>query len=215
MTGFPPETLDKLQISQHPETIHPARRCLESLHSKFNKQSFIAPDPLQFLYSYPEIRDREIIALIASSLAYGRVRQILASVNVVLDRIGKPYDFLTNTKPSGIRKSLEGFKHRFTTGDDLANLLIGVSRAIKKHDSLERCFLSGYSESDENILPGLGNFVTKLEELSESELGHLLPHPKKGSACKRLNLFLRWMVRKDDVDLCWWDIIQLGAHIKK
>ena len=194
---------------------------LDNLYAWYNKREFVHPDPLEFLYNYYDIRDREIVALIASSLAYGRVAQILKSVSLILELMSpSPYRFLTGISEKDLLKSFTGFKHRFTTGDDMSSMLLAVKKMIKKDGSLCNAFLSGYSESDDNILPALSAFVRRLVNESGGGKNSLIPLPDRGSACKRLILFLRWMIRKDSVDPGGWDgispsklIIPLDTHM--
>ncbi|MBN1904269.1 MAG: TIGR02757 family protein [Deltaproteobacteria bacterium] len=181
---------------------------LEELYSHYNKREFVHPDPLEFLYDYDDIRDREIVGIIASSLAYGRVAQILKSVSTILNIISpSPYNYLMETTEKRLRESFNGFKHRFTTGDDVSGMLRAIKKIIKTDGSLLNAFLSGYMESNENILPGLSRFVKRLTHESGGIKNSLIPIPDRGSACKRLNLFLRWMVRRDAVDPGGWDMI--------
>ena len=174
---------------------------LDRLYRRFNRRRYVHPDPLEFLYAYPDLRDREIVGLIASSLAYGRVAQILSSVRRVLDRLGpSPCAFLMETSPKSLARVLAPFKHRFTTGQELAELLSGVRDAVARHGSLNRCFVAGYDDADETVLPALERFAGEIA----GRRTYLLPCPAAGSACKRMNLYLRWMVRKDAVDPGGW-----------
>ncbi|MBW2598179.1 MAG: TIGR02757 family protein [Deltaproteobacteria bacterium] len=157
----------------------------------YNRRDYVHPDPLEFLYLYKEIRDREIVGLIASSLAYGRVKQILK------------------------------FTHRFATGDHLAGLLWGIKNVIARFGSLNECFCHGLSPDDDTVIPAIIFFTGQLIT-GKSEPGHLVALPEKGSACKRMNLFLRWMVRKDRVDPGGWKnvplsklVIPLDTHMHK
>ncbi|MFC1462976.1 TIGR02757 family protein [Verrucomicrobiota bacterium] len=190
---------------------------LDRLYRKYNRRKYVSPDPLQFLYDYTDVRDREIVGLIASSLAYGRVAQILRSVETVLEPMGpSPRAFLMRSRPRQVKGILAPFKHRFTAGDGLASLLAGIKRLVTRHGSLNQAFLSGMQKSDSSILPALKSFANRLN-CSDS---HLVPCPSRGSACKRLNLFLRWMVRKDAVDPGGWTgvpksrlIVPLDTHM--
>lgn len=194
---------------------------LEELYDFYNRKKFVHPDPLEFLYSYKDPLDREITALIASSLAYGRVVQILKSVSAILQIMSpSPRRFLMNTQEKELSQSFREFKHRFTTGNDMAGMLLSVKRILETEGSLENAFLSGYEGSQENILPALTAFVGKLLSLSGSNKNSLIPLPDRGSACKRLNLFLRWMVRRDRVDPGGWKkvspsklLIPLDTHM--
>jgi len=196
---------------------------LERLYGLYNSRKWVHPDPLEFLYNYSELRDVEIVGLIASSLAYGRVAQILKSVSSVLEKMGtSPYDFLLSATPSSLGRIYSDFKHRFTTGDELARMLIGARSVIKRYGSLYDCFLSGYSDQDDTVLNGLSFLVTELGKKSKGQKNTLLALPEKGSACKRWNLYLRWMVRKDRVDPGGWAricpsrlIIPLDTHMHR
>jgi len=196
---------------------------LEALYSRYHKREYVSPDPLQFLYDYPDIRDREIAGMVASALAYGAVKQILVSVDRALEPMGKsPYKFLMDKKLPEIKEIFADFKHRFTKGDDLAQMLWGIKKMIEKYGSLEAGFLAGLKNDADTIIPSLINFVSKIRQLAEENreevcygqgYKHLLPRPEKGGASKRLHLFLRWMVRKDAVDPGGWDRIPTSKLI--
>ncbi len=177
---------------------------LERLYQAYNRRSLVRPDPLVFLYDYPKVEDREIVGLIAALLAYGRVEQILKSVGRVLTVMGAPRQYLVNNDPASIRNDMRGFRHRFTGGEDLSLLLVGMKAAISEFGSLEACFSAGVTAGDENVMPALERFVETLSRPAGNTLPFLLPLPSKGSACKRLHLFLRWMIRKDRVDPGGW-----------
>jgi len=201
---------------------HLNRAALDALYDRYNRRAYVHPDPLEFLYAYPDVRDREIVGLVASSLAYGRVAQILKSVERVLDVMGmSPSTYLKGATRHTLRSDFAGFSHRFARGEHLAELLLGTKRAIAHFGSLQACLLSAMKESDENLLPGL---VCLTEELTAENggMGHLIPLARRGSACKRLNLYLRWMVRTDDVDIGGWSelpraklIIPLDTHMHR
>lgn len=165
------------------------------------------PDPLMCLYSYDDVRDREIVGLIAACLAYGRVAQILNSVYQVLAVMGEsPRAYITDTSEKVIVAHFQGFVHRFAKGPQLSALLVGVKQVIDDYGSLNACFLDGVSGGDETVAPALTAFSRKIiaASMDGCDPGHLMPCPEKGSACKRLNLYLRWMVRHDEVDPGGW-----------
>jgi uncharacterized protein (TIGR02757 family) len=178
---------------------------LQQLYDELNRREFVHPDPLELLYKYDDVRDREIAALVASALAYGNVKQILRSAGSVLERMGPPRSFLMNASLSLLRKTFADFKHRFTTGEELTGFLYAIKLAVDKRGSLEACFCAGLKESDETVAAALSSFVNELCPAPEDRPASLLPAPEKGSACKRLNLFLRWMARRDLVDPGGWD----------
>ena len=185
---------------------------LEKLYSKYNYKKYIHPDPLEFLYKYKDNADREIVALIASSLAYGRVKQILKSVQTALDIIGPPLQYLNNPLYK-MNLHFKDFKHRFTTGDELAQMLFCTGGVIKKHGSLQKCFAKGIKPQHNTVLCALEFFANELAEFSTTGYRSLIPDPQKGSACKRLNLMLRWMTRKDKVDPGGWTCINKSKLI--
>ncbi len=179
--------------------------CFEALYESFNQRAFLHPDPLEFVHEYTEECDQEVVGLIASSLAYGRVAQILKSVSRVLELLGaSPSAFLVEAAPPEIERSFKEFRHRFTSGAEISALLIGIGRTLRKHGSLESCFVDGMESSDATVMPALGRFVAGLSESCGDHPGSLLALPERGSACKRLHLYLRWMVRRDEIDLGPW-----------
>lgn len=194
---------------------------LEKIYLEYNKRELVSPDPLQFLYCFSEPEDREIVALIASGLAYGRVAQILKSIQKVLVIMGEsPAAFIRETPEFEMRQCFEGFKHRFTTDEDLARFLAGAKQAIKNYGSLEECFRACCAQEDATVAPALTAFATHLCAKFDNGMSYLFPSPAKGSACKRPMLFLRWMIRSDDVDPGGWDhvtpeklIIPLDTHM--
>ena len=202
-----------------PQTLEGA---LEHLYEKYNRREFVHPDPLEFLYDYNDLRDREIVGLIASSLAYGRVFQILKSVSNVLEKMTpSPSRFIEESSMESLVLAFRDFKHRFTTGYELAEMLFGIKRVLSKYGSLHACFRNAYERDSETVTPALARFT---EELNTGFCGSnsLLPLPEKGSACKRFNLFLRWMVRRDDVDPGGWDdispsklVVPLDTHLHR
>ncbi len=195
---------------------------LDKLYAELNRREYVSPDPLQFLYDYDDPEDREIVGLIASSLAYGRVAQILRNVKAILDCMTEPRKFVEVKTRAQMERAFAGFKHRFTTGAEMAALLAGARQAIKQHGSLGECFASLVEKNDADVRPALARFVAELNKGAEGNAPSLLPEPERGSACKRLHLYLRWMVRKDDVDPGGWEcvapsklIVPLDTHMHR
>jgi uncharacterized protein (TIGR02757 family) len=199
------------------------KELLEELYRKYNRREYVHPDPLEFLYDYESVEDREIAGLLASALAYGRVAQILRSVGAVLGELGpSPAAFVAGSSARYLSGMFPGFKHRFTAGEEMGALLVGVKRALEDHGSLNSCFLRGMSRTDQSVVPALCRFTAELSAGAPLSCGFLLPDPEKGSACKRLNLFLRWMVRRDRVDPGGWKgvprsrlVVPLDTHMYK
>jgi len=185
---------------------------LEKLYARYNHRELIKPDPLQFAYQYSNRVDMEIAGFLGACLAYGRVKQIEKSSNNLLARMGdSPFEFIRDFDEQK-RTKLKDFRHRFTSGDCLSDLLLLLKRVLYQYGSIERFFARGYNRRDRNIIPALSKFCDSLtcmhvaehNRKPNRELRYLLTSPSRGSACKRLNLFLRWMVRDDDVDTGLW-----------
>ncbi|BBO68878.1 TIGR02757 family protein [Desulfosarcina alkanivorans] len=180
---------------------------LEQIYRQYHRRAYVDPDPLTFLYDWDHVRDREIVGLVAASLAYGRVVQILKSVSAVLEKIGpSPYHFVTRRSLKSMRETFLGFRHRFADGDQMAALLYAAGRVIRQFGSLENGLAEGLATDGKNLHAALGHLYRQLTR-GRSSPGHLLPDPGKGSACKRLHLYLRWMVRKDQVDPGGWQCV--------
>lgn len=196
---------------------------LERLYREYNRPEWISPDPLECVIRFRNPQDREIAALVASSLAYGRVRQILKSVRKVLDRLGEsPRSALENTSRPQLERDFSSFRHRFTAGEDLVDLLWGARKLCLRHGGLESAFLS-CSAPGETYLHELESFIRSLEEEGGTKRKNsLLCRPSLGSACKRHWLFLKWMVRSDAVDPGGWNrcdparlVIPLDTHMHR
>jgi len=198
-----------------------SKKILDSVYLKYNILDLIHPDPLEFLFNYSNIQEREIVGLIASSLAYGRVNLILQAVGNVLNKMGdSPLSYIKNNPLKTMQNDFKNFKYRFTTKDDLIDLFTALKNVLNDFGSLENLFLSEYSNTDENILNSSIAFVSNLHKYSPSKKINLLPNPVLGSACKRLNLYFRWMIRHDNVDPGGWNsvspsklIIPLDTHM--
>ena len=197
------------------------KNALEKLYERYDSREYVDPDPLVFLYEYPDLRDREIVGLISSSLAFGGVKQIMASVEKVLAPMDRsPREFVMNTSPKRLSKIFEGFRHRWASSEDLVQMLSGMKSMIGEHGSLASGFTAGMDENDEDVIPAMTKFAQKIVCVGSGAGVCLIPDPCRKSACKRLNLFLRWMVRCDNVDPGGWDgvpasklLIPLDTHM--
>jgi len=181
---------------------------LEGLYLVYNRRELVHPDPLEYLFNYDELPDREIVGLVASCLAYGRVAQILKSVESVLAPLGPhPHDFLAQYSPSlnqDLSEAYKNFKHRFTTGEHITDLLVRVAQTLRSFGTLEEFMRSCLCEGG-SVLSALDIFSRALSPAGEGF--SMLPSPLDGSACKRLFLFLKWMTRSDDVDPGGWVVL--------
>ncbi|EKE03622.1 MAG: hypothetical protein ACD_20C00176G0017 [uncultured bacterium] len=201
---------------------------LDNLVKKYETPEFIPDDPVKFPRMFDNYQDQEIAGIIASALAYGKREKILEDVEKIIKLMEfDPYNFVLNFDCEKDSKLFNGFIHRYTTGLDVALLITTLNGILKEYTSLKSCFLEDFSKNDKNIRPALTGFVNKIRDqlpAHENVKGFyfLLPSPEKGSACKRLNMFLRWMVRPGPVDLHLWSeiptsklIIPLDVHVAR
>ncbi|MFH1075425.1 MAG: TIGR02757 family protein [Pseudomonadota bacterium] len=190
------------------------KKRLEILYDQYNHTKFIYPDPVAFLHQAWDDSDREIVAFIASSLAYGNVSQILKSIASVLKEMApSPAQFLRRSSKELLISTFSGFKHRFTTGRELALILFGIKCIVEQYGDLQACLVRHIDEDGEPTLSVLSVFSERILSASGVAQSTLVPIPSKGSACKRLNLFMRWMVRQDNIDPGGWDCISASKLI--
>jgi uncharacterized protein (TIGR02757 family) len=162
-------------------TLLPFVDILEEVYGLYHRREFVAPDPLQFLYDFEDPQDREIVALLASSLAYGRVAQILRSVAAVLDAMDRqPRRFVANGTRGSMRKALAGFKHRFNTGEEVADLLCGVKSVLRRHGSLHRCLADSFSPRDDTVTEAMRALAAELHKGAGGTWNHLLCDVSRG-----------------------------------
>jgi uncharacterized protein (TIGR02757 family) len=211
------------------------KEILEEIYATYTRPRYISPDPLQFLVpggtapgpdaGAPVGPDREIVGLIASALALGRVGCIIPAVSAVLDRLPNPREFLLFTSETELRKRFEGFVYRFFRAEHLAAFLGGIGRVLAWYGSLENCYAAGCRNTADGAGPdslgGISFFARELCRASEGRAGMLVSDPGKKSACKRLFLYLRWMIRRDAVDPGVWNqdssrlIVPVDTHMLK
>jgi uncharacterized protein (TIGR02757 family) len=204
---------------------------LEDRFTTYHRPEYLRTDPLICLQGYSNPADLEIAGLIAAMLAYGRVETIISKVNDLLRRIGPaPADFIGNATFSETSTRLHGFKHRFNDGRDLAATLHAAGGILKRFGSLESLFIRGFKNNDPTVEPALDRFTDHLKKSARhfapdraSQIGFLLSSPGSGSACKRMNMYLRWMIRpRDGIDLGVWNaippsklIMPLDTHVAR
>ena len=192
---------------------------LEELYNCYNNRCWVHPDPLEFLYRYDRLPDREVAALVASMLAYGRVGGILDSVSRVLDPLGgAPARALRHLYLEELEGMLEGFRHRFATGFEVARILKAYSRL----QSAEGGIGAYLGRIQGSLMERLDTLVGRVYDLAGIPPVHLLAVPSRGSACKRHMLMLRWMVRHDRVDPGGWQhlgrenlLVPLDVHMMR
>lgn len=185
----------------------PDLETLEKCYADYNKRELAWPDPVTCIYPFDDPRDREIAGLVASTLAFGRVSQIHRSVEDALGRMGPPYRFAREKGRTAALDAFDGFRHRWVSGRDLAGLLAGLKELLAEYGCLEGAFRSGVSPGDTTVMPAVAALCRKLAASDGGGPGRLVPSGEGKCAFKRLNLFLRWMVRRDEIDPGGWDSI--------
>ncbi len=200
---------------------------LLSLEEVFDFESRIATDPVRFVRRYGAPGDREVAGLVASVFAYGAVEQIGRTLSRVFNVLGdSPRDFVLN-RLNTENPPFEGFYHRFNNREDLLTLLWAIAQQLKRWGSLENLFLNGYTPGD--ISHGMDSFSGAFIEMAGGtpfpggrNFSYFFPSPRKGSPCKRMCLYLRWMNRKDMVDPGGWAgvdrsdlVVPVDTHIER
>lgn len=211
------------------------RTLLESVYAECHDPALIDPDPLLVVRDYPNLPDREIAGLFCACMALGRASAIVGACRKALAPFGpRLRDSLSRIGYAEAVRLLSGFRYRFFDAHDAAALLCGASALAGEAGSLESAFvslsdasLSRYpADSPSGLhLARCDAFVDRLRGFAPSVggfSGNLLPAPRDGSACKRLMLFLRWMVRSDAVDPGGWSrvspaelVLPLDVHLHR
>lgn len=208
---------------------------LDQLYAK-RSQQHLANDPLSFCHRYSTPADREIAGLLASSFAYGNVKIILRNLEAIFSKLGpSPRRFVESFEPKEGLRLFAGFKHRFNDSRDLCALLYAMRLMLAASGSIEGFFRKGYDPARDDISEALAQFSSSVLAFDytpvftipapprNSYFNFLFPSPDSGSACKRLCMYLRWMVRPaDGIDLGIWQhippaklVIPVDAHIQR
>ena len=185
------------------------------------KSKFSSKDPIWVLHRFSDPRDIEIMGLITASYSYGQVDLINKFTAKLISRIGNnPYEFTINFTKGKDKKYLKGLNYRFNSEHDLISLFNAVHYAVTEYGSLKNLFLKSYRDDSENIIDALSDFISVLNKLSKhtngterSYFNFLLANPSNKSTCKRMNLYLRWMVRKDEIDTGVWSEVSTSKLI--
>jgi uncharacterized protein (TIGR02757 family) len=199
------------------------RPVLDRLYSEFNVEQSVA-DPVWMVRRYQRADDQEVIAFISAALAFGRVQSVLNSIEGMLQVMGpSPAAFVRRFDPSRDRDCFRHLVHRWTNGADFAALVWILHQMIEQSGSIEGFFAAGLSTDAVDVGDALQSFSTRALALDVSAIygrrrpkpgvAYFFSRPSSGGACKRLNLFLRWMVRADQVDLGVWKKIRPGQLI--
>jgi uncharacterized protein (TIGR02757 family) len=204
---------------------------LESLYTTFDHPD-AATDPVHIVRRYRASEDREIVGFCAAALAFGRVASVLQSIEALLEVMGPhPAAFVREFRSVRHSRRIEPLVHRWIRGRDLVALLMILQRMLRESGSIERFFAEGDDPAAPDVGPALDAFAeramaTDLREAYGKRMPerpgvcYFFPRPSGGSACKRLNLFLRWMVRKDAIDMGIWTtvsparlVVPLDTHV--
>lgn len=211
-------------------------RSLKAILGKFYGEYDFAErlrhDPIAFPHRYRNPEDIEVSGFIASCFAYGKVALFTPVVEKLLSLMGAhPHSFLTEFNVRKHRNHFT-FKYRFNESEDIICLLFLIHKLLKRHSSLGEAFRGHYATEDADTGRAIAGFVDEVMSMNTSPvygkdlrpfgMTQFLPSPVKGSACKRMNLFLRWMVRDRDIDFGLWRtipkdklVIPLDTHIAK
>jgi uncharacterized protein (TIGR02757 family) len=190
---------------------------LNEKYELFNQPNFIQHDPISIPHQFNKKQDIEITGFIAATLAWGQRKTIINKCNELIELMDNtPYDFIKNHQDSDLKRFL-AFKHRTFNATDTLYFLEFFKDFYTKNGSLEDAFLVGLKDNDEDIKAGLENFQNvffSLEDYPIRTRKHVAT-PARNSSCKRINMFLRWMVRKDNkgVDFGIWDKIKTSALV--
>ena len=185
---------------------------LERKYAEFNSTSFIENDPISIPHSFSKKQDIEIMAFWTAMISWGNRKSIITSAQKLTDLMdGAPHDFILGHQEKDLKKFLP-FKHRTFNATDTLYFIEFFKNYYQKHDSLEDAFYATMNRKAENVEPALAGFhdlFFSLEDAPHRTKKHVAT-PVRKSTCKRINMYLRWMVRKDNigVDFGIWNKIK-------
>jgi uncharacterized protein (TIGR02757 family) len=193
---------------------------LDRLYASYNHAAVIA-DPVECVRRYAAVEDREVVAFLAAGLAFGRVASVNQSVERVLDVLGpSPAAFVRGFRAGRDGRALEGFVHRWTRGREIVHLVLVLQRMLREAGSIEQWFVGGWDATEPDVTGAIESFSRRALDTGLDGAAYFFPRPSGGSACKRMNLFLRWMVRHDAVDPGGWTavrpaqlVVPLDTHV--
>jgi uncharacterized protein (TIGR02757 family) len=175
---------------------------------QYNNSKFIESDPIQIPHQFILKEDIEISAFLTATIAWGNRKMIIKNANRMMELLGNsPYDFIMNHKEHHL-DSFDSFVHRTFNGIDFVYFIKALQHIYNNHNGLEATF-SSHTETN-SLQTAIHQFKTIFFELQHpSRTQKHISDPKKGSAAKRINMFLRWMVRKDNagVDFGIWETL--------
>lgn len=206
------------------------KTALDRLYASFDHPES-ALDPVQIVRRYERVDDREIVGFIAAGLAFGRVASVMASVEAVCRVLGpRPAAVVRGFTPARDAAPLLPLVHRWVRGRDIAALLWILRHLLERHGSIENAVAAGLQDDVPHVGPALEHLAAEAQAVDLTQIygtpppaapgvRYFFARPSTGGACKRLNLFLRWMVRRDGVDPGGWTrvpasklIVPLDTH---
>lgn len=204
----------------------PTQSWLDAAVDQYNRPAFITADPISVPHQFERLQDREIIGFWVAMLAWGQRKTIINNAHHLVELMdGAPYDFIQNHEEKD-RERFLSFKHRTFQATDTLYFLTFFQEYYQKHSSLENAFARHLQPGDtttENALIGFHKDFFDHPYAPDRTRKHVST-PERNSACKRLNMFLRWMVRRDDrgVDFGLWQkikpaqlLIPLDVHVDR
>ncbi len=207
------------------EHFNKVKDLLDYYYNFFDEQQFIETDPISIPHKFTKKEDIEIAGYFAATIAWGNRNAIIKTANDLMNRLdNSPFDFITNSTDKEIYNAIKGFYYRTFKEEDALCFVHAIKNIYNNLGGLEKVFTDGYNlyENDKikNGIIYFRNSFLKTEILDRSKKH--IANPSKGSAAKRINMFLRWMVRKDvnGVDFGLWKnintkdlIIPLDVHV--
>jgi uncharacterized protein (TIGR02757 family) len=188
------------------------RRYLDELAERFEQPAFIADDPIAVPHGFDDPRDQEVIGLFSALLAWGQRRTVLNKMAELSERMRyRPFEFVRDFRAERDAEQLLGFKHRTFQETDAVWFMRCLSELLRLHGSVEAIFSRHIREDEQHVGRALQGFsddmLTALPDVPVRLRKHLA-RPSTGSACKRLNMYLRWMVRPGPVDFGIWTSVR-------
>jgi uncharacterized protein (TIGR02757 family) len=178
----------------------------------FNRPDFIALDPISIPHRFTRKEDIEISGLLTATISWGNRKSIITNANKMMDLMDhRPFEFVSHHKTADLKK-LSKFVHRTFNGEDFIAYIQGLRYIYESEGGLEKVFTDGF-QTHQNAFGAIDHFRTKLFEAHlPARLGKHVASPQAGSAAKRLNMYLRWMVRRDHtgVDFGLWKNIPMS-----
>lgn len=192
---------------------------LDELVLKYETKDFIKDDPIQFPHRFKEVKDIELAGFIASMFAFGNRKVFIRKLDELFNLFqNEPKNFIENFE----RKSLKGFNYRFAKEEDVEEIFLVLKKLYSSNSSLEELFKYGYEPKNfhQMLKVVTDYFYSNMENTFGAK--YLIPDANKNGAMKRVNMFLRWLIRDGEVDLGIWKfidkselLIPLDTHVAR